>query len=63
MTRIKTIPTTFLNDPTISLGAKGFYTYMNAKDPLWIGDTNDISCETKDSPENIEQYEHELMDH
>lgn len=61
MTRIKTIPSTFLNDPSITLGAKGLYSYINAKTPLWTSNTEDIACETSNTPEDIETLENELM--
>lgn len=61
MTRIKTIPSAFLNDPSISLGAKGLYSYINAKTPLWTSNAHDIACETSDNSEEIERFELELI--
>jgi hypothetical protein len=61
MTRIKTIPSTFLNDPSISLGAKGLYCFINAKGPLWVSNAGDIASENKNTPESIEMFEEELL--
>jgi hypothetical protein len=59
--RIKKIPDTFLAHPTISMGAKGLYAYINTKDPLWKGNAHTISCESKNTPEEIEAYIQEIM--
>lgn len=62
MTRIKTIPSSFINDPTISLGAKWLFFYINSKNPLWVSNAQDIAIESKSTPEEIELLENELLD-
>lgn len=62
MTRIKTIPSSFINDPTISIGAKWLFFYINSKKPLWTSNTKDMALESRTVPDQIEFYEQELLD-
>ena len=56
----KPLSSQFLADPSLSLGAKGLYAYLNSKDEPVTGSTEEISCENSDTPEKINGYIEEL---
>lgn len=60
-TRIKKIPETLLAHPLVSFGAKGLYAFINSKPIEWKGNTHIISCESKNTDEDINGYTDELV--
>lgn len=43
------------------MGAKWLFFYINSKKPLWTSNAQDISIESKSTPEEIEGFENELI--
>ena len=60
-TRIKTIPTTLLENPELSLSAKGLFALLNIKDTTYKPDPKDIMTVTNSTEEEVIEYIGELM--
>jgi hypothetical protein len=61
-TRLKSIPSTFINHPEISLGAKWLFAFINLKPQSWEANSYTIAEETQEGYTTISAYILELFE-